>query len=261
MKKVLSLSLFALLVLSLIACQKKAEVKKSGRYGGAVKVAFRSDIPSLDPALSYDTESWAACFMLYDGLVGYGDSTEIVPAIAESWLISDDGKKYTFTLRQGVKFTNGREVEAGDFKYAIERVLEPKTRSYGSAFFTNLVGAKEFVDGKAHEVKGLADNRRNLMHDNRKQILEAGLRGEEVFLKGIVVPGDTDERLTMVSIVLSTDQELDFVIERNAKGDELFDHLRELVRVKGFIREDQPEKRMIRITAYKVLDRNAEIRT
>ncbi len=112
-----------------------------------------------------------------------------------------------------------------------------------------------------HEVKGLADNRRNLMHDNRKQILEAGLRGEEVFLKGIVVPGDTDERLTMVSIVLSTDQELDFVIERNAKGDELFDHLRELVRVKGFIREDQPEKRMIRITAYKVLDRNAEIRT
>ena len=99
------------------------------------------------------------------------------------------------------------------------------------------------------------------MHDNRKQILEAGLRGEEVFLKGIVVPGDTDERLTMVSIVLSTDQELDFVIERNAKGDELFDHLRELVRVKGFIREDQPEKRMIRITAYKVLDRNAEIRT
>ena len=156
MRKPLALALLAFLCFSLPACQKKAEVKKSGRYGGTVKIAYRSDIPSLDPALSYDTESWAACFMLYDGLVGYGDSTEIVPAIAESWLISDDGKKYAFTLRQGVKFTNGREVEAGDFKYAIERVLEPKTRSYGSAFFTNLVGAREFVDGKAKEVKGLA---------------------------------------------------------------------------------------------------------
>ena len=98
------------------------------------------------------------------------------------------------------------------------------------------------------------------MSDNRNQILEAGLRGEEVLLKGIVIPGDPDERLTMVSIVLSTDQELDFMIERDTKGDELFDHLRELVRGKGFIREDQPGKRMIRITDYKVLDQDYEIR-
>ena len=75
---------------------------------------------------------------------------------------------------------------------------------------------------------------------------------EEVLVKGIVIRGDTDDRLTMVAIVLSTDQELDFVIERNAKGDELFDHLRELVRVKGFIREDE-KGRTIRITDYTIL--------
>jgi len=77
-------------------------------------------------------------------------------------------------------------------------------------------------------------------------------------LQGIVVPGDPDERLTMVSIVLSTDQELDFVIERNAKGDELMDHLRESVRVKGFIREDEKGRRTIRITAYEIPEREEE---
>jgi hypothetical protein len=103
-------------------------------------------------------------------------------------------------------------------------------------------------------------NRKNTVNKNRKQILEAGLRGEEVLLKGIIIPDEFDALFKMTSILLSTDQELDFMIERNAKGDELFDHLRELVRVKGFIREDQPGKRMIRITDYNVLDLNAEIR-
>jgi hypothetical protein len=78
---------------------------------------------------------------------------------------------------------------------------------------------------------------------------------EELSLKGIVIPGDTDERLSMASIVLSTDQELDFVIERNAKGDELFDHLRELVRVKGFIGDGKKGKKTIRITDYEILER------
>ena len=59
----------------------------------------------------------------------------------------------------------------------------------------------------------------------------------------------------MVSIVLSTDQELDFVIERNANGDELSGHLRGLVRVKGFIREDEKERRTIRITDFEILER------
>jgi len=99
------------------------------------------------------------------------------------------------------------------------------------------------------------NNLKNAVNKNRHQILETGLRGEEVFLKGIIVPGDTDEHLVMVSVVFSSDQELDFVIERDAKGDELFDHLRESVRVKGFIREDQPGKKTIRITDYEVFEK------
>ena len=96
------------------------------------------------------------------------------------------------------------------------------------------------------------------MSDNRNQILEVGLRGGEVLLKGIVVPGDTDERLTMVSIVLSTDQELDFMIERDTKGDELFDHLRELVRVKGFIRKNGKGIRTVLINDYEIMEIKGE---
>lgn len=101
------------------------------------------------------------------------------------------------------------------------------------------------------------------MHENKKQILEKGFRGEEVSFKGIIVPDELDALFKMTSIILSTDQELDFVVERNAIGDELFDHVRESVKVKGFIREEKTGKRMIRITDYRILNhnQNAEIRT
>ena len=92
------------------------------------------------------------------------------------------------------------------------------------------------------------------MNEKNKQILEAGLRGEEVSLKGVIVQGDRDERLNMDSVILSTDVELDLVIERDVKGDELFDHLRKLVRVNGFLGEDKNGRRTIRIANYEILD-------
>lgn len=74
-------------------------------------------------------------------------------------------------------------------------------------------------------------------------------------LRGIIVAGDADERLAMISIVLSTDHELDFAIERNAKGDELFEHLRDSVWVKGFIGDHKKGKKSIRITDYEIMER------
>jgi hypothetical protein len=73
-------------------------------------------------------------------------------------------------------------------------------------------------------------------------------------LKGIIVAGEMDERKSIVSAVLATDQEQDFLIERDAKGDELFDHLREPVQVKGVIGEDGKGRRTIKIIEYQLLD-------
>ncbi len=56
------------------------------------------------------------------------------------------------------------------------------------------------------------------MNNDKHKILEAGLRGKELLLKGVIIPGDKDEHSAMASIVLSTDKELDFVIERDPEN-------------------------------------------
>src|ERR1044071_8798544 len=81
-------------------------------------VTSLSDVNSLDPALGYDTVSWPTESLVYRGLVTWDDEgKEVVPALAEKVDASSDGLKYTFTLRKGVKFSNGREITADDVKY------------------------------------------------------------------------------------------------------------------------------------------------
>jgi peptide/nickel transport system substrate-binding protein len=68
---------------------------------------------------------------MYNGLTQMGMSPEmrIYPDLAKSWEISKDGREYIFALREGVKFHHGKELDSGDVKYSIERVMDPKTRS------------------------------------------------------------------------------------------------------------------------------------
>ena len=65
------------------------------------------------------------------------------------------GRTYTFTLREGVTFHNGRELVAEDVKYSLERTLNPETRSPGQGFFLIISGAQDFIDGAASEVAGI----------------------------------------------------------------------------------------------------------
>jgi len=59
---------------------------------------------------------------VYEGLVTQDESGEIVPLLAEEWTVSEDGKTYTFNLREGVKFSNGDDFNAESVKFSIERV-------------------------------------------------------------------------------------------------------------------------------------------
>ena len=121
-----------------------------------LRLAEQDDVPTLDPAIGYDTLSWTFEQMLYSTLVRYGDANvEIEPDIATRWEISPDARTLTFHLRTDARFANGRTVESEDFKYAIERVLKPSTRSKGAEFFRGLLGAPEFVDGKVMAVAGI----------------------------------------------------------------------------------------------------------
>jgi ABC-type transport system substrate-binding protein len=119
-------------------------------------ITSNSDVNSLDPAVGYDTVSWPSESLVYRGLVTYADDgMTLEPALAESYKVSDDGLTYTFTLRSGVKFSNGREITADDVKYSFERLLNPKTASPGTFMFDVIAGAQDYIANKAAEVSGI----------------------------------------------------------------------------------------------------------
>lgn len=64
---------------------------------------------------------------LYEGLVIYDAAAQVVPGVAESWELSDDGRTYTFRLRADAKWSNGDPVTAGDFVYSFRRIMLPET--------------------------------------------------------------------------------------------------------------------------------------
>lgn len=124
--------------------------------GGSATVVYKDDLATLDPAIGYDWTNWPTIKMVFDGLLDYDDSTNITPRLAESLPeISPDATVYTFKLRQGVKFQNGREVTADDVVYTMTRVLDPKTGSPGAGFYVGIKGAQDFIDGKATSVEGI----------------------------------------------------------------------------------------------------------
>lgn len=121
-----------------------------------LRILSNADIRTSDPHIAYETETWPTAALFYIGLVRWSeDNTEIVPALAESFTISPDGLVYTFKLREGGKFSNGRDIKAEDIKWSFERILNPATASPTSFFFGDIEGVTEFAAGTATEVSGI----------------------------------------------------------------------------------------------------------
>ena len=125
---------------------------------GNITVSYKDDVTTLNPAVGYDYQNWPMEKMVFNALLDYTPgTTTLTPRLAAKMPdVSKDGKTYTFTLRKGVKFQNGRVMTADDVKYTLERVLDPKTKSPGQSFYTGISGAQAFVDGKAKSVSGIS---------------------------------------------------------------------------------------------------------
>ena len=123
--------------------------------GKVYRTYLSADPTTLDPALSNDAGSGELCALLYNGLVRFDHQTTILPDIAERWEISPDSRTYTFHLRSGVRFTNGREVTAEDFRYSFERVMDPATRSSRGWVFDPIAGARDYAAGTAGQISGI----------------------------------------------------------------------------------------------------------
>ena len=118
---------------------------------------FGPDPITLDPACASDAGSAEYIVEIFSGLVSFDLDLNVIPDIAEGWEVSDDGTVYTFTLRSNVLFhDNSRPVTADDFKFSLERALNPDTQStVGQVYLDDLVGAAEFAAGDADEVTGI----------------------------------------------------------------------------------------------------------
>jgi ABC-type transport system substrate-binding protein len=112
--------------------------------------------PTLDPALTQDSTSAAYIVEIFSGLVTLNQDLEVVPDIAESWELSDDGTTYTFHLHDDVRFHDGKPVTAQDFKYSLERACDPATGSLvADTYLGDIIGAQAKLRGEADEVSGV----------------------------------------------------------------------------------------------------------
>lgn len=133
-----------------------ASAQDTPTKGGDIVVTYKDDITTLDPAIGYDWVNWSMIKSLYSRLMDYEPGTaNLVPSLAESFDVSADGLTYTFKLRPGVKFSNGRAVIASDVKYSIERAVNPKTQGPGAGFFGAINGFDAVSGGTSETLSGI----------------------------------------------------------------------------------------------------------
>jgi len=159
-KKVPYIVLSALILCSLLLagcqCSSQPAPPTPVPQGEGVLNLYGVDPHTLDPGVSGETTSHEYIMQIFSGLVRLDDNLEPVGDIAERWDLSEDGQTYTFYLRKDVKFHDGREVKAEDFKYSWERACAPATASKTApVYLGDIVGVNEVLKGEATEISGV----------------------------------------------------------------------------------------------------------
>lgn len=112
---------------------------------GTLRVLLSSQLTTLEPQNTTDTDSAAVRYQIYNGLVAMTESGKPVADLAESWEISDDGTVYTFNLRDGVTFHDGTPLNAAAVVATFDRMLEPERNTSATAYFQPIVADVQAV--------------------------------------------------------------------------------------------------------------------
>jgi len=115
-----------------------------------------SSYETLDPIQTSSVVEAEYVVHVFSGLMGLNEKLEVVPDLAEKHSLSQDGKTYTFTLRRGTRFHDGKELRAADVKYSLERAADPLNQSpVARTYLGDIAGFAERMDGKAPDVRGV----------------------------------------------------------------------------------------------------------
>src|SRR5262247_1525141 len=123
----------ALIVGSALTDQFLQAASSQPKRGGTFTLAVSKELALMNPLVNTSSTESRIRELMFEPLLARDTKGAIQPRLAESWEISKDGKFYTFRLRKGVKFHNGKELTADDIKFAIDYTLNPKNGAYGLA--------------------------------------------------------------------------------------------------------------------------------
>jgi oligopeptide transport system substrate-binding protein len=129
------------------------------RAGGSLKVGLHrsmkiDDSRGIDPIQIIDLQGSEVSSALYSTLLRFEDGT-LTPDLAESWDADPTGRRFRFTLRRGVAFSDGVNLTAKHVKTHFERLMDPRNGTPDGVLFQDISGAKEFLSGESREVSGL----------------------------------------------------------------------------------------------------------
>ncbi|MEC9309260.1 MAG: peptide ABC transporter substrate-binding protein [Chloroflexota bacterium] len=135
---------------------EKVLADASDAVNGGSLIRLGSDPPTLDPHVATDSVSIMYINEIYGGLVTLDLDLNVVPDLAESWEVSDNGRTYTFHLRPNISFHNGKPVTASDVKWSFERVSDPNTQSpVAETYLGDILGVQDKLAGSSSSVVGV----------------------------------------------------------------------------------------------------------
>lgn len=161
MKKLLTLILCLAMVLSVFAGCSSTPATEEGasssgeaaqgeaadsEYKDTLVFAMNTDVQSMDPQIQNDTTSEQVVKMLYNTLLKFEDDGTVVGDLAESWSVSEDKLTWTFNLKQGVKFHNGKELTSADVKATFDRALNAEAGGLRTTEIIKMFTAVEAPD-------------------------------------------------------------------------------------------------------------------
>ena len=118
--------------LSVVATPLEGASDKPKR-GGTLTLGISREPVLMHPMIATGSVERKVRELMFESLLGVDANGKIQPNLAESWSISDNGRIYTFNLRKGVKFHDGREMTGEDVKYAVSYAMNPKNGAYGQS--------------------------------------------------------------------------------------------------------------------------------
>jgi peptide/nickel transport system substrate-binding protein len=156
--------------LPLVASARPRADSSERADGGTLNVSFGDgSLDYVDPALSYTPEGWAILDPACARLMNYPDKPapeglRIVPEVAAGYpRISNGGRTFTFTVRSGIRFSDGTAVDARAFARAISRTLAPGVKSFGAQYTDDIVGAAAVQAGNAETPSGVVAKGKQLV--------------------------------------------------------------------------------------------------